>query len=95
MPDETDTIGAKRSRISLKHPLHHWQMEAKEKNRITLWSLLYLWSKIGIQSLGGGSSTLFLIRREFIEKEDEKSADLLAHLSQSLSFFNGRIEQFA
>ena len=68
MPDETDTIGAKRSRISLKRPLLHWQMEAKEKNWITLWSLLYLWSKIGIQSLGGGSSTLFLIRREFIER---------------------------
>jgi chromate transporter len=71
MPDETDTIdsiGTKRRQSTWRWLLAHEQTEAQGKNKVTLWSLLYLWSKIGIQSLGGGSSTLFLIRREFIER---------------------------
>jgi chromate transporter len=71
MPDETETIdtpGTKKSHISWRRFLTQRQREAQGKNNLTLWSLLYLWSKIGIQSLGGGSSTLFLIRREFIER---------------------------
>ncbi len=32
------------------------------------WGLLRIWAFIGIQSFGGGPSTLFLIRREFIDR---------------------------
>ncbi len=34
------------------------------------WLLLRLWSRIGLQSFGGGAPTLFLIRREFVDKRD-------------------------
>ncbi|GAC1669334.1 MAG: hypothetical protein PVS3B3_39450 [Ktedonobacteraceae bacterium] len=34
----------------------------------TRWSLFIAWSAIGIQSFGGGSSTLLLIRRAFVER---------------------------
>lgn len=37
--------------------------------RLTLWSLFLVWSKISIQSFGGGSSTLLLMRREFVDKQ--------------------------
>ena len=33
-----------------------------------IWKLFRIWSGIGLQSFGGGASTLFLIRREFVEK---------------------------
>ncbi|WP_322480806.1 chromate transporter [Thermogemmatispora sp.] len=34
----------------------------------SLWELLRIWILIGLQSFGGGSSTLLLIQREFTEK---------------------------
>ena len=34
------------------------------------WSLLRIFGSIGLQSFGGGASTLLLIRREFVEKRD-------------------------
>lgn len=34
----------------------------------TLWTLLRIWSGIGLQSFGGGASTQLLIRRAFVEK---------------------------
>lgn len=34
----------------------------------SIWRLFRIWSGIGLQSFGGGASTLFLIRREFVEK---------------------------
>ena len=34
----------------------------------TLWRLLCAWLSIGAQSFGGGSSTLFLIRRIIVER---------------------------
>lgn len=37
-------------------------------SRPTLWSLFLVWSKISVQSFGGGSSTLLLMRQEFVEK---------------------------
>jgi chromate transporter len=40
----------------------------QEQVKPTLWSLFSLWSKIGIQSFGGGSTTLILMHREFVEK---------------------------
>ncbi len=33
-----------------------------------LWPLFRVWAGIGLQSFGGGASTIFLIQREFIEK---------------------------
>ncbi len=35
-----------------------------------LWKLFRIWAVIGLQSFGGGASTIFLIRRTFIEKHD-------------------------
>ncbi len=37
-------------------------------SRPGVWPLLRLWGLIGLQSFGGGASTLFLIRREFVDK---------------------------
>lgn len=37
-------------------------------NRPALWTLAKIWMLIGGQSFGGGTSTLFLIRREFMIK---------------------------
>jgi len=34
------------------------------------WRLLLIWGNIGLQSFGGGASTLLLIRQAFIEKHD-------------------------
>ena len=34
----------------------------------SIWRLFRIWSGIGLQSFGGGASTLFLIQREFVEK---------------------------
>ena len=39
------------------------------------WQLLSIWGSIGLQSFGGGPSTLFLIRREFVEKRDWLTAE--------------------
>ncbi|GCE10893.1 chromate transporter [Tengunoibacter tsumagoiensis] len=36
--------------------------------RPNVWSLFLVWSRIGLQSFGGGSATILLIRREFIER---------------------------
>lgn len=44
-------------------------------SRLSLWSLFLVWSKISIQSFGGGSSTLLLMRREFIEKHQWLTAE--------------------
>lgn len=43
--------------------------QVQEVVRPTLGSLFLVWSKISIQSFGGGSSTLLLMRREFVEKQ--------------------------
>ncbi|MDQ2903283.1 MAG: chromate transporter [Chloroflexota bacterium] len=36
--------------------------------RPSLWLLLRIWGAIGFQSFGGGASTVFLIRRAFVER---------------------------
>jgi chromate transporter len=38
-------------------------------SRLTLWFLFLAWSKISILAFGGGSSTLLLMRREFVERK--------------------------
>lgn len=45
----------------------------------TLSSLFMVWCKISIQSFGGGSSTLLLMRREFVEKQKWFSTEEYAH----------------
>ena len=44
-----------------------------------IWQLLSIWGSIGLQSFGGGPSTLFLIRREFVEKRDWLTAEEFGH----------------
>jgi len=39
----------------------------EQKPRPTIWQLFRLWATIGMQSFGGGSSTLLLVRRTFVE----------------------------
>jgi len=36
--------------------------------RVSLWRLLWIWMTIGVQSFGGGSATLYLIRRAAVER---------------------------
>lgn len=51
-------------------------MQAASDNAApTIWRVLAIWSSIGLQSFGGGASTLLLIRREFVEKRGLLSAD--------------------
>lgn len=37
-------------------------------SEISYWRLLWIWTLIGVQSFGGGSATLFLIRRVSVEQ---------------------------
>ncbi|HET8914013.1 MAG TPA: chromate transporter [Ktedonobacteraceae bacterium] len=37
-------------------------------SRPSVWKLFFLWGGIGLQSFGGGASTMFLIQQTFIEK---------------------------
>lgn len=48
---------------------------AQDKNRPIVWRLLAIWCGIGLQSFGGGASTLLLIRRAFVEQRALVSAD--------------------
>lgn len=41
--------------------------------------LFSIWSGIGLQSFGGGASTIFLIRRAFIEQHSWMTAEEFAH----------------
>src|SRR5689334_18256799 len=45
------------------------EQPAERVSRPTLWSLFLVWGKISIQSFGGGSSTLLLMRQEFVDKQ--------------------------
>src|SRR5215472_12209135 len=42
--------------------------KALQKSAPGIWSLFRIWAGIGLQSFGGGASTIFLIQRTFIEK---------------------------
>jgi chromate transporter len=37
--------------------------------RLSPWRLLWIWAVIGVQSFGGGSATLYLIRRVAVERQ--------------------------
>ena len=41
----------------------------------SLWRLLWIWFVLGLQSFGGGSATLFLIRRAAVERHGWLSAE--------------------
>jgi chromate transporter len=45
-----------------------------------VWTLLRIWSGIGLQSFGGGASTQLLIRRAFVEKRNWIGAEEFGHL---------------
>lgn len=44
------------------------------------WLLLRIWGTIGLQSFGGGASTLFLIQHEFMDKRDWLTQEEFNHL---------------
>lgn len=44
-----------------------------------LWPLFRVWAGIGLQSFGGGASTIFLIQREFLEKRQWLTPEEFAH----------------
>ena len=48
---------------------------AQDNTTPTLGTLLRVWTGIGLQSFGGGASTLLLIRRAFVEKRSWIGAD--------------------
>ncbi|GCF09282.1 chromate transporter [Dictyobacter arantiisoli] len=50
------------------------------ENKPTSKKLLLIWTSIGLQSFGGGATTVLLIQREFIEKRSWLSNEDFAHL---------------
>lgn len=48
--------------------------------KLTFWLLFRVWGSIGLQSFGGGASTLFLIQHEFIDKHDWLTQEEFNHL---------------
>lgn len=45
----------------------------------SIWRLFRIWSGIGLQSFGGGASTLLLIQREFVQKHGWVDAEEILH----------------
>jgi chromate transporter len=45
-----------------------------------IWRLFRIWASVGLQSFGGGASTVFLIQRAFIEKHRWLSMEEFMHL---------------
>jgi chromate transporter len=43
------------------------------------WHIFLIWTGIGLQSFGGGASTIFLIQREFIEKRHWLTMEEFTH----------------
>src|SRR6516164_2424606 len=48
--------------------------------RPSKWQLFRIWASIGLQSFGGGASTVFLIQRAFIEKHKWLSMEEFSYL---------------
>lgn len=48
--------------------------------RPSKWKLFRIWAGIGLQSFGGGASTVFLIQRAFIDRHRWLSMEEFAHL---------------
>lgn len=56
--------------LSRNHHKHAVQKSATQpvQQQPSAWLLLRIWGNIGLQSFGGGASTLFLIQHEFMDK---------------------------
>src|SRR6266700_3083893 len=51
-----------------------------QNSRPDKWQLFRIWASVGLQSFGGGASTIFLIQRAFIEKYKWLSMEEFTHL---------------
>src|SRR5438067_9367000 len=58
----------------------HLRSTAQDSAPPTLWTLLRIWAGIGLQSFGGGASTLLLIQRTFVEERAWVGADEMGRL---------------
>src|SRR5256885_16324083 len=45
------------------------KVQTQTASETSPWQLLWIWTLIGVQSFGGGSATLFLIRRTAVEQQ--------------------------
>ena len=43
--------------------------ELLTETKLSPWRLLWIWTVVGVQSFGGGSATLYLIRRVTVEQQ--------------------------
>jgi chromate transporter len=60
----------------------------------SFWRLFLIWAGIGLQSFGGGASTLLLMQREFIDKRHWLTMEEFTHV-RSLSMFTPGINLVA
>jgi chromate transporter len=51
----------------------------QQDHRPGAWRLFLIWAGIGLQSFGGGATTILLIQREFVEKRDWMTMEEFAH----------------
>lgn len=70
MPEKFHQVPGVRSSSSMLVSLPEKNKQpVKGASRPTWWSLFLVWSKISILAFGGGSSTLLLMRQEFVERK--------------------------
>lgn len=76
MPDKSNGCQFVRtSKIMVASVLVEDEQQAQVADKPTLGALFLVWCKISIQSFGGGSSTLLLMRREFVDKHQWFTAE--------------------
>jgi len=51
----------------------------QQDHRPGAWRLFLIWTGIGLQSFGGGATTILLIQREFVEKRDWMTMEEYTH----------------
>lgn len=51
----------------------------RQEDRPEVWRLFLIWAGIGLQSFGGGATTMLLIQREFVEKRDWLTMEEFSH----------------
>lgn len=70
MPEKFHQISDRRSLPSIHVSSAAMRGQPVDRaSRLTLWSLFLMWCKISILAFGGGSSTLLLMRQEFVERQ--------------------------
>ncbi len=67
------------SRNRNKHAVQKSDMQSVQQQP-NAWLLLRIWGTIGLQSFGGGASTLFLIQHEFMDKRSWLTQEEFNHL---------------